>query len=60
MVMGNIAHLVVMMADSIYKTWCESVNDASDRHAVLYISEIHAVLAEIRFLSASVENQKYP
>ena len=45
--MMNIAHLVVMMADSTSVTWCELANDASGGRGVLYRSGIHAVRGEI-------------
>ena len=45
--MMNIAHLVVMMADSTSETWCELANDASSLHPVLYRSEIDVALAEM-------------
>ena len=45
--MGNIAYLVVIMADSTSETWCQLTNDAHGHHTVLNRTEIHAVLAEI-------------
>ena len=45
--MMNIAHLIVMMADSTSETWYELVNDAPGGRAVIYRSRIHVVLAEI-------------
>ena len=45
--MMNIAHLVVMMADSTSVTWCELANDAPGGRGVLYRSGIHAVRGEI-------------
>ena len=45
--MMNIAHLVVMMADSTSETWCELANDAPEGRAVIYRSRFHAVLAKI-------------
>ena len=43
--MMNIAHLIVMMADSTSETWCDLANDASGERAVLYRSRIHVNLA---------------
>ena len=45
--MMNIAHLIVMMADSTSETWHELVNDASGDLGVICRSKIHVVLAEI-------------
>ena len=45
--MMNIAHLVVMMADSTSVTWCELANDAPGEYEVIYRSRIHAVRGEI-------------
>ena len=45
--MADIAHPVVMMADSTSETWYQLAYDALGRHGVLYSSEIHAVLAVI-------------
>ena len=45
--MGNIAYLVIIMADSTSETWCQLTNDAHGHHTVLNRTEIHAVLAEI-------------
>ena len=43
----NIAHQLVMMADSTSETWYEIVGDASGGRAVIYRSRIQVVLAEI-------------
>ena len=45
--MMNIAHQLVMMADSTSETWYELVDDASGGRGVIYRSRIHVVLAEI-------------
>ena len=45
--MGNIACLVVIMADSTSETWCQLTNDTHGHHTVLNRTEIHAILAEI-------------
>ena len=43
----NIAHQLVMMADSTSETWYELVDNASGGHEVIYRSRIHVVLAKI-------------
>ena len=45
--MMNIAYLVVIMADLTSVTWHELANDAPGHHAVLYRTEIRAILTEI-------------
>ena len=45
--MVDIAHQLVMIADSTSETWWELVDDASGGREVIYRSEIHAVLVEI-------------
>ena len=45
--MMNIAHPVVTMADSTSETWYKLASDTSGHHAVITISGIHVILAEI-------------
>ena len=45
--MADIAHPVVMMADSTSETWYELVGDTPGGRSVIYRSRIHVVLAEI-------------
>ena len=45
--MMNIAHQLVMMADSTSETWYELVDDASGGRVVIYRSRIHVVVAEL-------------
>ena len=59
----NIAHQLVMMADSTSETWYELVNDTPGGRAVIYRSRIHVVLAEIshmrHFRAPEAQNDAY-
>lgn len=55
--MMGMAHLLIMMIELSAKTWYKLANDACGEHAVLYRSNIDAVLAEIshrRFVPAEL------
>ena len=48
--MVNIAHQLVMIADSTSETWYELVDDTSGGREVIYRSGIHDLLVEISLM----------
>ena len=45
--MMDMAHMLVMIAETTTETWYQLVFDTSGDGVVLYRSKIHAILAEI-------------